>query len=192
VRKLASGALIAIGAGMLVMAAADYAGAALARDRVRAEWNAGEARRVAARARTTVDTRNPVDAGFGQPVARLEIPSIELDEIIVEGVGDELRAGPGHMPGTAWPGQRGNAVVSAHRDRHFRRLGELSVGDTVVTETIAGRTSWVVIGRRVVTAEARAIFPTTEPTLTLTTCWPIRFFGPAPDRLLIEAVAVKS
>jgi sortase (surface protein transpeptidase) len=28
------------------------------------------------------------------------------------------------------------------------------------------------------------------PTLTLTTCWPIRYLGPAPDRLIITAEPV--
>ncbi|HEX2778884.1 MAG TPA: sortase, partial [Gemmatimonadaceae bacterium] len=84
----------------------------------------------------------------------------------------------------------GNAVVSAHRDRHFRRLGALAIGDTVVTETEAGRTSWRVVGRRVVEKEAPVIRRETGRVLTLTTCWPIGYLGGAPERLILRAVPV--
>jgi len=36
----------------------------------------------------------------------------------------------------------------------------------------------------------RVIFETTTPQLTLTTCWPTRYIGPAPDRLLLTGVPV--
>jgi sortase A len=126
--------------------------------------------------------------GLGAPMARLSIPSIHLDEIVLEGVGDdELNAAPGHLPGSAVPGMRGNAVISAHRDRHFRHFDELHVGDTVTTETGRGTTTWVIVGRRIVGKDAPALFETSEPMLTLTTCWPVRYFGSAPDRLIITA-----
>ena len=91
------------------------------------------------------------------------------------------------MPGSALPGERGNAVISAHRDRHFARLGDVRVGDTVVTESVARRKKWVVISTHVIDADAPALFRTREATLTLTTCWPIRYFGSAPDRLILTA-----
>jgi sortase A len=78
-------------------------------------------------------------------------------------------------------------VISAHRDRHFRALGELAIGDTVTTETRAGTVEWVVTRRTVVRRGAPALYSTADPVLTLTTCWPIRAFGPAPERLLYEA-----
>ena len=121
-------------------------------------------------------------------MARLLIPSLGMDEVVVEGVGEsELAVGPGHLPGSAWPGDNGNAVISAHRDRHFHGLDALSVGDTVVTETLAGRSTWVVVARRVVGRDEPALFAAREPELTLTTCWPVRYLGPAPDRLVITA-----
>lgn len=127
----------------------------------------------------------------GAPVARLLIPRIGLDEVVLEGVdGDELNAGPGHLPGSALPGAAGNAVISAHRDRHFVRLGELAVGDTLETETRVGRQRWVVTARHVVQRYDRALFQTSSATLTLTTCWPIRYVGPAPERLLLTAKPV--
>jgi sortase A len=124
----------------------------------------------------------------GSPVARLLIPSIDLDEIVMEGVGPvELNAGPGHFPGSVLPGQAGNSIISAHRDRHFHRVGELKVGTRFRTETRSGAMEWVVTERRIVSRDMPALFDEPEATLTLTTCWPIRYFGPAPDRLLIVA-----
>jgi len=124
----------------------------------------------------------------GTPVARLLVPRLSLDEIVLEGVdNDVLNGGPGHLPGSAFPGEPGNAIISAHRDRHFARLGEIRVGDTLYTESGTHRDRWVVISKRVVDADAPALFRTRSATLTLTTCWPIRYLGSAPERLLITA-----
>ena len=124
----------------------------------------------------------------GSAVARLLVPSIDLDEIVMEGVGPvELNGGPGHFPGSVLPGDSGNSILSAHRDRHFRRVGELAVGSRIRTETREQTVEWVVTERRVVAKDTPALFEESEATLTLTTCWPIRYFGPAPDRLLIIA-----
>ena len=124
----------------------------------------------------------------GTPVARLIVPSIDLDEIVTEGVGPvELNGGPGHFPGSVLPGDPGNSILSAHRDRHFSRVGELAVGARIRTETRDQVVEWVVTERRILSRDTPALFAETEATLTLTTCWPIRYFGPAPDRLLIVA-----
>jgi LPXTG-site transpeptidase (sortase) family protein len=124
----------------------------------------------------------------GAPVARLVIPSIDLDEIVMEGVGPvELNGGPGHFPGSVLPGDIGNSIISAHRDRHFSRMGELVVGTRIRTETRSGAVEWVVAERRVVSRDTPALFEESEATLTLTTCWPLRYFGPAPDRLIVVA-----
>ncbi len=194
-RRVVGAILTSAGAALVLFAGATQVRAELARDRVRAAWAAEEARLAGAAARTLAtagieDGRAPAR---GAPVGRLWIPAIGLDEVIVEGVGElELSAGPGHLPGSVLPGERGNAIISAHRDRHFRELDGVSIGDTIVTRTRHERAVWRVVGRKVVGADAPALHSSVEPTLTLTTCWPVRFLGPAPDRLLITAVAVSS
>jgi sortase A len=116
------------------------------------------------------------------------IPAIDLDEIVLQGVDDDaLNAGPGHLAGSVFPGERGNSVISAHRDRHFNRLGELQVGDTIRTESGRHEVSWVVVSKRVIQRDRPALFTFADPTLTLTTCWPIRYLGPAPERLIVTA-----
>jgi sortase A len=180
---------------MVAWAGSRYAEGALRADRARREWEAQRAAAVVALARSRASGISEIStrASIGAPVARLLIPGIHLDEIVLEGVGDdELNAAPGHLPGSALPGMRGNAVISAHRDRHFRHLDELRIGDTVVTEVGLSKRSWVIVGRRVIDRDAPALFQTATPTLTLTTCWPVRYFGSAPDRLILTARPVAS
>lgn len=166
-----------------------YAQGWFIRDRARQQWDAMQAHAVVSSARAIASVEWPRGSpSLGAPVARLVIPRIGLDEVVLEGVGnDELNAAPGHLPGSALPGAAGNAIISAHRDRHFDRLGEITVGDTLETETRLGRQQWVVTGRHVVDRDVRVLFETSSATLTLTTCWPIRYVGPAPERLLLTA-----
>lgn len=186
--RLAGWAMLAAGALLLVGVGGVYARGTIARDRARAAWDAAEAERARLAANGRVDRGMAGPIAAGTPVARLVIPRIALDEVIVEGVGaSELNAGPGHLPDTPLPGDVGNSVLSAHRDMHFRRLGALRVGDTVTTVSAAGTVHWRISGRRIVGAEEPALFATATPTLTLTTCWPMRAIGPAPDRLLLTA-----
>ncbi len=187
-RRIAGGVLLAIGLGVLGYVGWEYASGALARDRARAEWERVMAREAVMLANASLEA--PVHAPLrpGAPMARLLIPRIDLDEVVVHGVEDrQLNAGPGHLPGSPLPGAVGNSVVSAHRDRHFRRLGELAIGDTVITETRYHRVFWVITDQKVVHATRPALFQTDDPTLTLTTCWPLRLVGSAPDRLLLTA-----
>lgn len=182
--------LVAVGALGVCAAGANYGQAHLARSAARAEWEAMEAKgAVTAMVASLDDSARPsVPPATGAPVARLAIPAIGLDEIVVEGVGDrELNAGPGHLPGSAMPGALGNSVLSAHRDRHFRALDRVSLGDTITTVTQQVTTTWVVTSRKVVGKRAPVLRSTPDATLTLTTCWPLRYFGTAPDRLILTA-----
>jgi sortase A len=186
-RRLVANVLIVVGASLVLVSATSVARGAIARDHARSRWAQMEASRAATGARKSLAGSNwaVVD---GAPVARLEIPRLELDEIVVEGVDESaLRAGPGHMTGSALPGDSGNAVVSAHRDRHFKSLGRVVVGDTIHTDGTRGQLTWVVSQVRVVDADAPVLRSSATPLLTLTTCWPVRYFGLAPDRLIVEA-----
>ncbi len=130
----------------------------------------------------------------GTAVARLVIPKIGLDLVVVEGVSPaDLKRGPGHMPGTPPIGSKGNAVVSGHRTTYgapFWSLDRLAAGDEVYAYTREGkfvyRVEWV---RVVAPDELWVIEPTPVPSLTLTTCNP-RFS--AAQRLVVRAVLARS
>ena len=186
-RRSLGAVLVAVGAALLFYVGYRYVSGAYERDSARTAWSRLEAHSTVA---TSSVTAAPLHTSYisGALVGRLLIPSVKLDEVIAEGVGDdELDAGPGHLPGSASPGEPGNAVISAHRDRHFHSLGRVVIGDTVITETRTARTTWVITGRKIVGRYQPSLFPSAEPELTLTTCWPIRYVGPAPDRLILSA-----
>lgn len=188
-KALVGYALFCLGGASAAFAGGRYALGEIQRQDARRAWNEREAQVVVALARSKADaTQWTRELMPGAPVARLRIPRLQLDEIVLEGVGDNaLNAGPGRLTGSAFPGEKGNSIISAHRDRHFSRLGGIQVGDTVVTETGWSETRWVVVSKRVIDADAPALFRTSDATLTLTTCWPIRYFGSAPDRLIVTA-----
>ena len=189
-RRIGFAFLIAGGA-LTTFAGSRYVSGAVAQDRARQEWDALTASAAFDAAVKSTAPNLEVSIRHGAPVARLQIPKIGLDEIVLEGIDDEaMNGGPGHYPGSPLPGGAGNSIISAHRDRHFRRLGELAVGDTIVTQSGATTTRWVVTNRKVVDKERPVLFPTKVAALTLTTCWPIRYFGTAPDRLIVTAKPV--
>jgi sortase A len=182
-------ALLIAGGAMTTFAGSRYVSGAAAQDRARAEWDAMAARNAFDAVVSATAPRTDVAIRHGGPVARLWIPKIDLDEIVLEGVDDDaMNGGPGHYPGSPLPGQAGNAIISAHRDRHFRNLGQLAIGDTIVTQSGGEMVKWIVTKRRVVDKEGALLFPSKERKLTLTTCWPIRYLGTAPDRLILTAL----
>jgi sortase A len=69
------------------------------------------------------------------PVARLRVPAHGVDLIVLAGVsGRTLAFGPGHAPESVIPGTRGIAIVTAHRDTHFRFLERVRRGDEILVE----------------------------------------------------------
>jgi sortase A len=194
VRRLVGISLCIAGALTLSFAGGKYAIGAVRADEARAAWDRAQAHARVVSAFAAVRGAGHVGRTMlGAPVARVVAPSIGLDVIVLEGVEeDELNASPGPLPGSALPGEPGNAIISAHRDRHFRHLDRLDVGDTVVTEANMHQTRWVVVSKRVIARNAPALFHTPDATLTLTTCWPMTYIGPAPQRLIITAKPLRA
>jgi sortase A len=141
----------------------------------------------------------PVELGSG--IAVLRIPRLgdwnDRPPVIVEGVSTaDLKKGPGHIPGTALPGEVGNVVLSGHRTTYgapFERLDELQPGDAVVVETRDSWFTYTVTGTRIVRPSAIEVtYPVpgergatpTERLLTMTTCHP-RFS--ARQRMVVSA-----
>jgi sortase A len=133
---------------------------------------------------------------YGKPVARLRIPSAEIDSIVFGGADQaSLEKGPGHIPGSEMPGEetgRKNCVITGHRDSHFRHLGWLRKGHRIELETPAGRQlEYRVVSREIVKPDAvRVLQPTVKPRLTLITCYPFNYVGAAPQRLVVVAEPV--
>jgi sortase A len=147
------------------------------------------------------DTHDPAsttgapDAAPGDPVARIVIPSISVDQVVVWGVDvEDLKKGPGWMPGTAFPGEPGNAVLSGHRTTYggpFRHLDRLRPGDRIVV-SFPDRPDAVYEVRAVpfdvLPSGVFVAAPTPGARLTLTTCTPV---GSAERRLVVQAELVE-
>lgn len=125
----------------------------------------------------------------GEVIGELYFPKLGQRIAILEGTGRaELRQGAGHDAASAAPGSSGNSVLAGHRDTVFRSLGKLETGDTLELETADGTFIYEVTGSSIVDKETRgAIRPSREPVLTLITCYPFSYTGPAPDRYLLLA-----
>ena len=126
-------------------------------------------------------------------VARLFAPAQDVDLLVLAGAtGRTLAFGPGHHDGSAMPGERGNAVLSAHRDTHFRFLHEVAVGDTLIVEMPLGQRFHYRV-REIAVADQRDLrLPSDppEPTLTLVTCYPFDAIEPGgPLRYVVVATA---
>src|SRR4051794_2857534 len=115
-----------------------------------------------------------------EAVARLEIPRMDLNRIVVEGAtADALTKGPGHFPETPLPGQLGNAAIAGHRTTHlhpFFDIDKLQPGDEIIVTTLNGRYTYSVTGTEIVAPDDyNDVIPTTDvtkATLTLVSCTP--------------------
>ena len=113
----------------------------------------------------------------GEPTARIRIPKIGVDKIVVEGVGlPDLKKGPGHYPDTPLPGQEGNAAIAGHRTTYgapFNRIDELVAGDEIFVETVQGEFRYLVTEQLIVTpTQVEVLDDKGDNRLTLTACHP--------------------
>lgn len=126
--------------------------------------------------------------------AILRIPRIGL-EVPVYGAVTEwnLNRGAGLIAHTAKPGTGGNVAIAAHRDGYFRVLKNVAVGDVLKLQTLAGTREYRISRISVVPPDdVRPLAPTAVPSVTLVTCYPFYFVGPAPERYIVRAVATRS
>jgi sortase A len=115
----------------------------------------------------------------GDPIARIEMPRIGVDKIVVAGVDkNDLKKGPGHYPETPLPGQLGNSAIAGHRTtfgQPFFDVDKLDTGDEIILTTLTGRYVYRVTGQQIVSPSDYQVIATTDPTratLTLTSCHP--------------------
>jgi sortase A len=131
-----------------------------------------------------------VDDGLVQVL----IPKASVDAIVVDGVTRKMLAvGPGHMPSTPMPGENGNSVISAHRDTFFRKIGDLQKGDDVIVRRAGKVFHFAVANKKIVDPDDLSVLKQTKsPELTLITCYPTYFIGPAPKRLIVVSQLTSS
>jgi sortase A len=117
----------------------------------------------------------------------MQIPRINLEAMVVEGDSrKQLLMGPGHIVRTPLPGEPGNSVITGHRDTFFRHIFELSKGDEILVQRNGQTFHYGVTGKKIVKPEDVSVLrPTDDAELTLITCYPTYYIGPAPERLVV-------
>ena len=107
------------------------------------------------------------------PVARLRVPQLAVDQIVLADAGGEsLAFGPSHVAASAAPATPGITVIGGHRDTHFSWLRDLHPGYIVDLESVEGRhVSYRVVERRVVAPDnVRFEVTDTAGALVLVSC----------------------
>lgn len=124
-----------------------------------------------------------------EPLAVLRIPGLHLEVPLLEGTDAvTLNRGVGRIAGTSRPGQGGNIGIAGHRDGFFRRLKDIRTGDAIELVTISGTDVFIVDQIRITSpADVSVLRPRARHSLTLVTCYPFYFVGPAPSRYIVEA-----
>jgi sortase A len=128
------------------------------------------------------------------PVARLEIQRIQASAIILHGgSGEALAFGPALLNETSRIGERGTAVISAHRDTHFAFLKDVRVGDRIsITRDDGLVFTYKVTGTSIVDWNRSGIDRHASGfNLVLATCYPFGAITRGPLRYLVHADLVK-
>ncbi|MCP8966984.1 class D sortase [Ectobacillus ponti] len=149
-----------------------------------------QASTVLAEAKERKLTRAEFQPRKNEEIGLLRIPKIDAVLPIVEGTDpDELKKGVGHFATAAFPGDKDQIVLSGHRDTVFRRFGELKEGDVFIVELPYGTFRYTMQRSKIVKADDTTVIQSTKPKeeLVLTTCYPFRYVGSAPDRYIIYA-----
>jgi len=131
----------------------------------------------------------PSRPAIGDVIGEIQIRRIGLKAIVIEGDSLKiLRRAVGHLPDTALPGQSGNIALAGHRDSLFRPLRQIRQGDVVTLDLKEQRFRYEVRSIEIVAPDNLAVLePTIARELTLITCFPFGYIGPAPNRLIVRA-----
>ncbi|HKD05234.1 MAG TPA: class D sortase [Bryobacteraceae bacterium] len=169
--------IVAIGAFLFSSGLLDYWESRYAQNEIASKW-------------TETPSREPGSAiPEGSSLAKLSIPRLDATFYVVEGTDAEsLKRGPGHLEGSAMPGQSGNCVIAGHRDTHFRVLKDIRAGDEVLLERDGHEFRYRVDGSQIVMpTDTHSLQPTSEAVLHLITCYPFYYLGSAPKRFIVHA-----
>ena len=144
------------------------------------------------------ESRLPWPWADTHPVARLRIPRLGYDEIVLEGATPRTLAfGPARLLSGAALGEPGNLELAGHRNSWFKPLQGVALGDTIELEwydshraSLRTRT-YIINDIRVVAPQDVALLaPTPDDALTLVTCYPFSHSPRSPRRYIVRASPV--
>ena len=160
-----------------------------ARELKRLEHDTQVVRDAAARIRAPslhMVVRRPMD---GTSIGEIRIRRLGVSVVVVQGESEAiLQRAVGHLSRTALPGNEGNVVLAGHRDTFFRPLKDILEGDRITLKTPEHDFDYVVESTSIVRPDdVGVIEPSGGHTLTLITCFPFYYIGPAPNRFIVVA-----
>lgn len=185
-RRHASAVLIILGALLLAYVGFEYSQMYWSQKRLQDEW-ARQQQELRSQANSIATAKSAALKDDG--LTRLSIPSISFDAVVVEGTSNRaLLLGPGHLADTPAPGDLGNSVISGHRDTFFRHIHELEKGDEILVQRNGKTFHYQVTGKNIVQpTDLSVVKPSKDARLTLITCYPTYYIGPAPERLVVTS-----
>jgi LPXTG-site transpeptidase (sortase) family protein len=136
-----------------------------------------------------VERIRPTSLAIGVPIGTLEIVRVGLGGVVVEGDHSAVLAGAiGHLPDTPLPWNDGNSALAAHRDGLFKPLKGVRVGDLIRLRTPYGTFDYSVRETLIVSPEDLWVLDQGSASmLTLISCYPFTYVGPAPRRFIVRA-----
>lgn len=145
-----------------------------------------EAKRLAGQFAATIDD--------GDAIGRISIEETGTDLVIVEGTdAGELQVGPGHYPGTVFPGEGKTVGIAGHRTTYgapFREIDALEGGERIVLEMPYGEFTYSVISQQtVLPSETEVLDDAGRERLVLTACHPLYS---AAERIVVSARLIES
>jgi sortase A len=125
----------------------------------------------------------------GEVIGEIQVPRLGLDAIVVQGDSAAiLRQAVGHLSQSALPGESGNVALAGHRDTFFRPLRDVRLKDEIRFKTQERSFDYQVESIEVVApTDVRVLQSSSAHELTLVTCFPVYYVGPAPKRLVVRA-----
>lgn len=123
-------------------------------------------------------------------IGQLDIARLGISAMLVEGTSrTSLRHAVGHVKGTPLPGEAGNSALSAHRDTFFRPLRNVRAHDRIRILRGGMELRYRVVTTQIVEpTDVSVLRDQGKEMLTLVTCYPFYFIGPAPQRFVVQAV----
>lgn len=124
------------------------------------------------------------------PVARLRVPSLGIDQIVLSGSsGRNLAFGPTHLEASQLPGA-GTSIFSGHRDTHFSFLQHLRENDLIIVQTPGGlEHTFRVNHMEIADTRSSQLKLDNGANLVLVTCYPFNVIAPTgPLRYVVTAI----
>ncbi len=133
--------------------------------------------------------REPHLLAEGDTLGEILVPRLGLDVVVIQGDSTKnLRRGVAHLANSPLPGEAGNIALAGHRDTFFRPLRAVQLGDKIIFKTPERSFEYVVESFQVVSpTDLHVLDSTPAHELTLLTCFPFYYVGPAPKRFVVRA-----